>query len=139
MSLYDQTPIETAICDAIRSANVSKNVWVNRPRSTQADLADFVVARVSGPIRALTGKDTLGECTISIALFSRNVSNMKNSKKLSVMEEKVDALLSVGYLGDSLTFKPFSLRVLGDSDDGNGYHFRLLNIQTYIKNLPKTD
>lgn len=138
MSLYDQTPIENAICDAIRAASVSKNVWPNRPRSTQSDLADFVVARVSGPIRALTGKDTLGECTISIALFSRNVSNMKNSKKLSVMEKAVEGLLAPGFI-ENLTFKPFSLRVLGDTDDGNGYHFRLLNIQTYIKNLPKND
>lgn len=130
MSIYDQTPIETAICDAIRDAGASKNVWPNRPRSTQADLKDFVVARVSGPIRPLTGGGNLSECTISISLFSRNVSNMKNSKKLSVMQEKVEALpLEI----ENIVFKPFSYRVLGDRDDGNGYHFRLINIQAFIK------
>ena len=130
MSIYDQTPIETALGEASRDAGPSKNVWPNRPRSTQADLKDFIVARVSGPIRPLTGGGNLSECTISISLFSRNVSNMKNSKKLSVMQEKVEALpLEI----ENIVFKPFSYRVLGDRDDGNGYHFRLINIQAFIK------
>lgn len=130
MSIFDQTSIETTICNAIRTAGVSANVWPNRPRSSQADLKDFVVARVSGPIRPLTGGGALGECVISIALFSRNVSNMKNSKKLSVMQGKVEKLpLTTG----NITFKPFSYRVLGDSDDGDGYHYRLLNISAFIK------
>lgn len=130
MSIFDQTPIETAICDAIRNTGASKNVWPNRPRSTTADLKDFIVARVSGPIRPLTGGGTLADCTISIALFSRNVSNMKNSKKLSVMQSKIETLpLSFG----DIVFKPFSFRVLGDKDDGDGYHFRHINIQAFIK------
>lgn len=131
MSVFDQTAIETTICDAIRNANVSKNVWPNRPRSTQADCIDFVVARVSGSIKPLVSDGNLAECTISIALFSRNIENMKNSKKLSVMQGKIEKLpLETG----NITFKPFSYRVLGDSDDGNGYHFRLINISAYIKN-----
>lgn len=130
MSIFDQTPIETSFCDAIRAAGVSANVWPNRPRSTQADLIDFVVARVSGPIRPLTGNAALAECTVSISLFSRNVSNMKNSKKLSVMQGKVESLpLRI----DNLVVKPFSIRVLGDSDDGNGYHFRLITLSVFIK------
>lgn len=130
MSIFDQTEIETAICDAIRETGASKNVWPNRPRSTQADMKDFVVARVSGPIRPLTGGGALAECTISIALFSRNISNMKNSKKLSVMQGKIEQLpLTTG----NIVFKAFSYRVLGDRDDGDGYHFRLLNIQAFIK------
>ncbi len=140
MSIYDQTPIETAICDAIRNAGVSKNVWPNRPRSSQENLGEFVVARVSGPIRPLVADGKLAECTISIALFSRNVQNMKNSKKLSVMQGKVESLplrKDVTF-GESQTgkiiFKPFSYRVLGDKDDENGYHFRLLNIQAFIQN-----
>ncbi|MBQ1278366.1 MAG: hypothetical protein IIY07_06945 [Thermoguttaceae bacterium] len=57
------------------------------------------------------------------------MSNMKNSKKLSVMQEKVETLpLEI----ENIVFKPFSYRVLGDRDDGNGYHFRLINIQAFI-------
>ena len=129
MRIFDQTAIETTICDAIRNAGVSANVWPNRPRSSQADLKDFVVARVSGPIRPRVGGAALAECTISIALFSRNVSNMKNSKKLSVMQGKVESLPLVN---GNLTFKPFSYRVLGDVDDGDGYHYRILNISAFI-------
>ena len=130
MSIFDQTPIEKTIGDTLRDVGVSKNVWHNRPHSTQADLADFVVARVSGPIRPLTGNATLAECTVSITLFVRDVSNMKNSKRLSVMQSKVEQMpLEV----ENIVFKPFSLRVLGDSDDGFGYHFRIINIQAFIK------
>ncbi len=129
MSILDPTAIETAMCDAIRIAGVSDNVWPNRPRSSQKNLSDFVVARVSGQIRPLTGGKALAECTISIALFSRNVNNAKNSKKLSVMQEGIESLPLVI---DNITFKPFSLRVLGDSDDGDGYHFRLINIKAFI-------
>ena len=134
MSIFDQTPIETAFCNPIRTGGASSNVWPNRPRSTQSDLEDFVVARVSGPIRALTGGYYLGECTVSIALFARNVSNMKNSKKLSIMQGKVETALA-GTL-ENITIKPFSIRVLGDTDDENGYHFRLMNLQAYITNIP---
>lgn len=130
MSIFDPTPIETTICDGIRSAGVSNNVWPNRPRSTQADLKDFVVARVSGPIKPLTGGGALGECAISISLFARNVNNMKNSKRLSVMQDAVETLPPAI---ENIVFKPFSYRVLGDRDDGDGYHFRLINIQAFIK------
>lgn len=129
MSILDPTAIETTMCDAIRNAGICDNVWPNRPRSSQSNLASFIVVRAAGPIRSLTGGKALGECTISISLFSRNVNNAKNSKKLSVMQDGIEGL---PLILDNLTLKPFSFSVLGDRDDGDGYHFRLINVKAFI-------
>ena len=125
---FDITAIENAVGDAIYGLGVSKNVFANRPASSTKDLTDFVVCRISGPV---VDRCALGECNLAISLFAKDVSNMKNGKKLSVMEQKLRAGLPYE-IGD-IVFKPYSYRVIGDTADGNGYHARVVTIATFLK------
>ena len=127
MNNFDPTILENALGDAIYALGVSENVFSNRPRSSEKNLADFVVCRVSGPIR---DRGAIGECTFSISLFAKDVSNMKNGKKLSVMQGRLKNLpLESG----DIVLRPFTFSPLGDVSDGNGYHARVINVQAFIK------
>ena len=125
---FDITTIENAAGDVIYGLGVSKNVFSNRPSSSTKDLTDFVVCRISGPV---IDRCALGECAFAISLFAKDVSNMKNGKKLSVMEQKLRKGLPYE-IGD-IVFKPFTYRVQGDTSDGNGYHARIVTISAFLK------
>lgn len=125
---FDQSALENAVVDAIYNGGVSSNVFTNRPRSSERDLADFVVCHISGSIR---DRGALGECVFNISLFVRDVSNMKNGKKLSVMQTKLRTALP--YEVGPIVFKPYSYNIVGDTPDGNGYHARVININAFIK------
>lgn len=128
MNNFDPTAIEKSFGDVIYAAGVSANVFHNRPKSIEKDLSDFVVCRVSGAVRDLSA---LGECTITVSLFAKNVANMKNGTKLSVMQEK---LKSIPLEFDDIVIKPYSFSPLGDvADNHYGYHSRVINIQAFIK------
>lgn len=127
MNNFDQTQIETAIADVIRGLGVSDNVFNNRPRSSKKDLVDFVVCKVSGNIRDY---GAFGMCTVAVHLFAQDVANMKNGKKLSVMQEKLKEGLS-DQIGDMvLDFK--GVEPIGDTPDGNGYHVRIIQLKQVI-------
>lgn len=125
---FDQSALEALVVDAIYDGGVSANVFSNRPRSSEKNLADFVVCRIAGSIR---DRGALGECVFNISLFAKDVSNMKNEKKLSVLQQKLHTALP--YEIGPLVFKPYSFNVLGDAPDGNGYHARVININAFIK------
>lgn len=127
MNNFDQTEFETLVGDALYGLGVSKNVFANRPVSLAKDLADFVVCRISGRVTDLAA---FGECTLSVSLFAKDLSNMKNGKKLSVMQTKVIEGLprSIGPLIIDNT-----PNILGDAPDGNGYHARVINYSLIIK------
>lgn len=127
MNNFDPTTLENALCDVIRTAGVSSHVFPNRPRSMVADLQDFVVAHVSGPIR---DRGAIGDCTFLVSLFARDVKNMKNGKMLSVMQTKLRGIpLEFG----QVVIKPFSFTPVGDVPDDNGYHVRVFNIKAFVK------
>ena len=128
MNNFDPTTIEDSVCEVLRDANISKNVYHNRPRSTTTDVADFIVCKITGDIN---DRFAFGQFTLSVHLFARNVSNMKNGKKLSVMQGKVLEAMP-RYLDDSLLIGG-TPRILGDTDDGNGYHARIINYKVTIK------
>ena len=94
MNDFDITAIETLVTDEIRKLSVSSNVWNNRPKSTSDTINDFVVVKVSGGV---TDKSAFGECVISVRLFARDVKEMKNKKRLSVMQKAAE---DVGPVGD---------------------------------------
>lgn len=127
MNIFDQTEIETSVAQLLRDGNVSKNVYHNRPRSSTTDLTDFVVCKVTGSI---DDRYAFGKCTLSIHLFARNIQNMKNGKKLSVMQRRT--LASVPRSLNDLIIDG-TPRILGDTDDGNGYHARIINYKVTIK------
>ncbi len=125
---FNPDTFENAVADIIRGGGVSPNVFLNRPHSSESNLAAFVVSHISGSIR---DRGALGECTFSISLFAKDVGNMKNGKKLSVMQ---DALYScLPYEVGRIVFQPFSFNVLGDTPDGNGYHARVITIKAFLK------
>ena len=127
MNNFDQTQIETAIADVIRGLGVSDHVFNNRPRSSDKDLQDFVVCKVLGSIRDL---GAFGMCTVSAHLFARDVANMKNGKKLSVMQEKLKGGVSSEIDGMVLDFK--GIEPVGDTSDKNGYHVRIIQLKQVI-------
>ena len=127
MNNFDQTVIETAISQVIRSLGVSTHVFNNRPRSSDKDLKDFVVCNVMGSIKDY---GAFGMCTVAVHLFAQDMSNMKNGKKLSVMQKKLKEGFS-GNIGDLvLDFKV--VEPVGDTSDGNGYHIRIIQLKKVI-------
>lgn len=125
---FDPSVLEDAVSDVLRSANIAKKVYNNRPRSTTEDLSDFIVCKVTGSV---DDRYALGTCTLSVHLFSRNVQNFKNGKKLSVMQGKVIAAMPRVAAGVFLISG--AARIIGDTDDGNGYHVRIMNYKVTIK------
>lgn len=123
---FDITDVEKAVADAVRTLGVSTNVWNNRPKATSDTIDDFVVVRVTG---GLNDKAAYGQCRVSIHLFARDVREMKNSKKLSVMQKRLYSIpLSVGkYL---INGEP---RYVGDTADDFGFHARIISFSIIIK------
>lgn len=126
MNDFNPTDIERLMGEAIRDLGVSENVFPNRPRSSNLNLKDFVVCRVSGGVSDLAA---LGRCVVSVSLFAQDVANVKNGKKLSVMQRKLE--------GIPLWIEPLLIKgtptILGDTSDGNGYHARIINFKVFIK------
>jgi len=127
MNNFDQTAIEDAIGDVIRNMGVSEHVYHNRPRSSSENLKDFAVVNISGAIRDM---NAFGVCTVVVHLFAQDVRNMKNGKKLSVMQGKIKNGLSASIGNLLLDCK--AVEPIGDTPDGNGYHVRIVQLKQVI-------
>ena len=126
MNDFDITHVENTISGVIRTLGVSSHVWNNRPKATDDTIDDFVVVKVSGGI---TDKAALGQCRLAIHLFARDVLEMKNSKRLSVMQKALEGLpLWIDkYLIDGHP------RIVGDTPDDFGFHARIITFRLFIK------
>ena len=128
MNDFDITDIEKAISDAVRELGVSANVWHNRPKATDDSINDFVVVKVTGGV---SDKAALGQTRIAINLFARDILEMKNGKKLSVMQKALEGLPlwpnEGRYLIDGHP------RIVGDTPDDFGFHARIISFRLYIK------
>ena len=128
MNDFDITDIEKAISDAVRELGVSANVWNNRPKATDDSINDFVVVKVTGGV---SDKAALGQTRIAINLFARDILEMKNGKKLSVMQKALEGLPlwpnEGRYLIDGHP------RIVGDTPDDFGFHARIISFRLYIK------
>lgn len=134
MNDFDITDIEKLVTDAVRSLGVSANVWNNRPKATDDSISDFVVVKVSGGI---TDKAAFGQSRIAIQLFARDVKEMKNAKRLSVMQKALDNLplwIEPGSGNDAhgllIDGHP---RIVGDTPDDFGFHARIISFRIFIK------
>lgn len=125
---FDQSAIEASIVEVVRNAGVSANVFTNRPRSSTKPLGDFVVCHITGGI---VNRCAIGECVVSFSLFAQDIENIKNGKKLSVLQSRL--LDGLPYEIGKVVFKPYSARIIGDTPDGAGYHARVITIQAFIK------
>lgn len=124
---FDPTRIEDKVIEAVKGLGVSVNVFDDRPRSSTLDLTDFVVCKVTGSV---SDQLTYGQCTVSIHLFARDVRNMKNREKLSIMQRKVAEGLPLSLSGMIIRGNP---RVVGDTSDNSGYHVRIINYRVTLK------
>lgn len=124
---FDQTDVEQTLGNIVKSAGISKNVFVGcRPRSVAESMEDFVVVKLYGSISDLY---TFGRTTCSVHLFARDVQFQKNGKKLSIMQHRLmEALV---YSKGRLHFG--ETEVVADTYDDVGFHARIINIPTIIK------
>lgn len=123
---FDITDVEKLITDTVRGLGVSANVWNNRPKATSDTISDFAVVKVSGGI---SDKAAFGECRVSIHLFARDIKEMKNSVKLSLMQKR---LLELPTWIEPLLINPHP-RIVGDTADDFGFHARFVNFKVFIK------
>lgn len=123
---YDITTIEEEIRAIVRSLDVSDNVFPNRPKALPESIADFVVVKLSGTLFDLA---TFAKCTVRIDLFAKDVNNIKNGKKLSVMYQKLVAGIPSASGNILLTTSP---NIIGDSPDDFGFHARMLQFNNTI-------
>lgn len=133
MNNFDPTTLENTLIGAIRTAGVSENIFPNRPRSLERELQDFVVCHVNGEIR---DRAAIGECVFFVALYAKDVKNVKNGKKLSIMQTK---LKGIALETENIVIRPFTFSPNGDIADGNGYHVRVFYINAFVKPEIKTD
>lgn len=126
MNDFDITAIENEVMDIIRSIGVSAKVYPNRPKAAEP-ASDFVVVMVSGSVQ---DRAALGECTVGVHLFAKDLNKVKNGKKLSFMYGRLLSGMPVEsgrYIFDT---EP---TVLGDTPDDFGYHVRIIQFKTIIK------
>lgn len=127
MNNFDQTVIERAISEVIRTLGVSANVFNNRPRSSDKNLKDFVVCKVVGAIRDFSA---FGMCTVSVQLFAQDAAGMKNGEKLPIMQGKIKERMSAS-VGDMI-LDITGVEPIGDTPDKNGYHIRIIQLKKVI-------
>ncbi len=126
MNDFDISDIEKAVSETIRTMGVSSHVWNNRPKATDDGIDDFVVVKVTGGV---SDKAAFGQTRLAIHLFARDVREMKNSKRLSVMQKALESLpLWIDkYLIDGHP------RIVGDTPDDFGFHARIITFRLFIK------
>jgi hypothetical protein len=126
MNNFDITAIEDEVIGIVKSLGVSKKVYPNRPKAAEP-ATDFVVVKMVNGVQDLA---TYGECIIRIDLFAKDIDNIKNKNKLSIMYQK----LVNGFPASSgrLLFDT-EWNVMGDVPDDFGFHARMIRIQTTIK------
>lgn len=122
---FDISAIEDAVIEIVRNLGVSKKVYPNRPKATDS-ATDFVVVRADG----VDDLYAYGQTVVSIDLFVKDIDNIKNRKKLSVMYQK----LRQGFPASAgrLLFDN-EWNILGDTPDDFGFHARMIRINTTIK------
>lgn len=134
MNDFDVTDVERLATDAVRGLGISEHVWNNRPKATDDSIAEFVVVKVTGGI---SDKAAFGQTRLSIHLFARDIMEMKNSKKLSVMQKKLANIPlwiepSDGGGGHGLLIDGHP-RIVGDTPDDFGFHARIISYRIFIK------
>ena len=125
MNDFDITDIEKAVSEAVRSLGFPR-VWNNRPKAVDDTIDDFLVVKVSGGI---TDKAAFGLTRVAISIFVRDVREMKNSKRLSVLQKTLEGLPL--WIGENLL--DGHPRIVGDTPDDFGFHARIITFRLFVK------
>lgn len=123
---YDISVIETELQGILRQLGVSDKVYCNRPQAVVDSASDFVVVKVTSSLDDLA---TYGKFSFSVSLFAKDLQNIKNNKKLSVMYQRMVAGFPTSTNSLLITSKP---RVLGDAPDDFGFHARVIVFNNVI-------
>lgn len=126
MNNFDTTDIEQAFGQAMEDAGVTSLILNNRPKA-KLQTADFAVVRVGYDVTDLAA---YGTCSVRIALYARDVDNLKNGVKLGVMYDRLIAgmPMEIGrYLVDP---NPI---ISPDIADDYGFHARIVTFRITIK------
>ena len=123
---FDITDLETAVKEAVLSGGVTDTVFSVRPKAKEQG-SDFAVVSVSASVDDLVA---YGETEIAVDLFSRDVRNVKNTKRLSAMYKALIAAMPAEVGRYMISTTPM---VLSDVPDDYGYTARIVNFPVIIK------
>lgn len=126
MNNFDTTDIEQAFGQVVEDAGVTSLVFNNRPKA-KLQTAEFAVVRVGYDVTDLAA---YGTCSVRIALYARDVDNLKNGVKLGAMYDRLLAGMPMEtgrYLVDP---NPI---VSPDIADDYGFHARIVTFRITIK------
>lgn len=126
MTNYDTTSLENAVIAALKTAQVSANIYSDRPKSKPA-AEDFVVVKVMGNFEDMA---TYATGRLMVTMFARDIENRKNGTKLGIMYGK----LVSGMPAQSGRYM-FGLHptTVGDRADDYGFHARQVIFSVTIK------
>lgn len=123
---FNPSDIEDAVIAMVKSSGAAGEVYSDRPQAKTTSDA-FAVVAVRGTVEDWAA---LGECVLEISLFARDVKMQKNSLKLSKMYDALIAGMKAEVGRYCIGVNP---RVLGDAEDGYGFHARVLMFTITIK------
>lgn len=128
---YDIQKIEKALADAIRSADISDNVFEGQRPSLYDSMSEFIVASVPSSINDMA---THGTCTSRIEIFVKNVGSngLKNSVRFSVIYQNLNNLFPIE--NDTYLFDWYPT-IIPLGNDNFGFHVQAININTTIKTV----
>lgn len=126
MNNFDITDIEQTIGQAVIDSGATAKVFANRPKA-QVKVQDFAVVRVAYQVEDLAA---YGTCTVRVALFARDIENVKNGVKLKKMYE---ALISVMPAQIDRYMIDRNPSVSPDIADDYGFHARIVTFKITIK------
>lgn len=126
MTNYDITDIETAIMEVVRTAGVTATVYPNRPKA-QVKAGDFAVVRVSYDVNDRAAYAT---CSVRVALYARDVDNIKNGVKLGLMYDALVANMPAEIGRYMIDPNP---TITPDLADDYGFHARIVTFKLTIK------
>lgn len=126
---YDIIGIKTALYEAFSKTEVSKNVFMVRPATTDK-ITDFVVIRIIAPIK---DNWATGKTACRIELYAKDKYNLEDASKLSEMFFKL--IKAVEYLNSNHNKYIFQANDPTDrGSDGLGFHSTSIDLITTINN-----
>lgn len=125
MNDFSSTGIETAVASILKGV-VSATVYNNRPKAA-VSAEDFVVVKLAGSTEDMAA---YGDGVLEVALFARDVQNLKNGIKLDRMYQKMIAAMPAATGRYLLETTP---NILADVPDDYGFHARIITFKFTIK------
>lgn len=127
MRCYNITEIEDTFKALLGSVTSLGKVYNDRPKAEEKTNDFFTVVKCIG---GLDDEHTYATTTLYVALFAKDLSHIKNSKKLGVMQKALFNAMPAERENILIDQHP---DVLPDVADDYGYHARIINFSILIK------